>query len=339
MAVPISQVLTVAKYAISKSLKGQKRYPLVMMLEPLFLCNLKCIGCGKIQYPTDVLRKRVSKEEAWAALEECGAPMVSIAGGEPLLHEEMPQMVEGFIKRKKYVYMCTNAQILLKKIDDYKPSKYFSFSIHLDGDAQMHDRSVNKNGAYDITIAAIKEAVKRGFRVTTNTTIFNNANANDVRKFFDTITDLGVEGMMLSPGFPYEKAENQAGFLEKDKTKELFTEILSKPSKRWIFNHSPSFLQFVKGQRPDLDCTPWGNPCYSIFGWQKPCYLINDGYCKSFKELMECMDNYSLGKDGTQSECKDCMLHCGYEPSAVRDTFGSFSGFFRTIKDFFSSRK
>ncbi len=331
MAVPISQMATVAKYALSKSIKGQKRYPLVMMLEPLFQCNLNCSGCGKIQFPQEVLDVRMPKEKAWAALEECGAPMVSIAGGEPLLHPEMPEMVEGFAARKKYVYMCTNAQILLRKIDLFKPSKYLSLGIHLDGTKAMHDRSVNREGAYDTAVKGIKEALKRGFRVTTNTTIFNNADPDEVRKFFDEAMDLGVEGMMISPGFPYDKAPNQDIFLERTKTVELFRKILGNPKKNWIFNHSPSFLAFLKGEQ-EYDCTPWGNPTYSIFGWQKPCYLINDGYCETFAELMSEIDKYGLGVNGTRPECKDCMLHCGYEASAVRDIFGTWGGVFRVIK-------
>lgn len=331
MAVPVSQVATVAKYALSNTIKGRKRYPLVMMLEPLFQCNLACSGCGKIQYGKEVLDIRMPKEKAWAALEECGAPVVSIAGGEPLLHPEMPEMVEGFVQRKKYVYMCTNAQILLRKIDLFKPSKYLSLGIHLDGTREMHDRNVNREGAYDIAVRGIKEAVKRGFRVTTNTTIFNNADPDTVRKFFDDVMALGVEGMMISPGFPYDKAPNQDIFLERNKTIELFRKILGNPKKSWVFNHSPGFLAFLKGEQ-DYDCTPWGNPTYSILGWQKPCYLINDGYCETFAELMSEIDKYGLGKHGTRPECKDCMLHSGYEASAVRDIFGTWGGVFRAIK-------
>lgn len=331
MAVPVSQVVTVAKYALSNTIKGRKRYPLVMMLEPLFQCNLACSGCGKIQYGKEILDIRMPKEKAWAALEECGAPVVSIAGGEPLLHPEMPEMVEGFVQRKKYVYMCTNAQILLRKIDLFKPSKYLSLGIHLDGTREMHDRNVNREGAYDIAVRGIKEAVKRGFRVTTNTTIFNNADPDTVRKFFDDVMALGVEGMMISPGFPYDKAPNQDIFLERNKTIELFRKILGNPKKSWVFNHSPGFLAFLKGEQ-DYDCTPWGNPTYSILGWQKPCYLINDGYCETFAELMSEIDKYGLGKHGTRPECKDCMLHSGYEASAVRDIFGTWGGVFRAIK-------
>lgn len=331
MAVPVSQVATVAKYALSNTLKGRKRYPLVMMLEPLFQCNLACSGCGKIQYGKDILDIRMPKGKAWAALEECGAPVVSIAGGEPLLHPEMPEMVEGFVQRKKYVYMCTNAQILLRKIDLFKPSKYLSLGIHLDGTREMHDRNVNREGAYDMAVKGIKEAVKRGFRVTTNTTIFNNADPDTVRKFFDDVMALGVEGMMISPGFPYDKAPNQDIFLERNKTIELFRKILGNPKKSWVFNHSPGFLAFLKGEQ-DYDCTPWGNPTYSILGWQKPCYLINDGYCETFAELMSEIDKYGLGKHGTRPECKDCMLHSGYEASAVRDIFGTWGGVFRAMK-------
>lgn len=331
MAVPVSQVVTVAKYALSNTIKGRKRYPLVMMLEPLFQCNLACSGCGKIQYGKEILDIRMPKEKAWAALEECGAPVVSIAGGEPLLHPEMPEMVEGFVQRKKYVYMCTNAQILLRKIDLFKPSKYLSLGIHLDGTREMHDRNVNREGAYDIAVRGIKEAVKRGFRVTTNTTIFNDADPDTVRKFFDDVMALGVEGMMISPGFPYDKAPNQDIFLERNKTIELFRKILGNPKKSWVFNHSPGFLAFLKGEQ-DYDCTPWGNPTYSILGWQKPCYLINDGYCETFAELMSEIDKYGLGKHGTRPECKDCMLHSGYEASAVRDIFGTWGGVFRAIK-------
>ena len=331
MGVPLSQVITVAKYAIGKSLKGEKKYPLVLMLEPLFQCNLKCAGCGKIQYPKEILDLRMPKEKAWAALEECGAPVVSIAGGEPLIHPEMPEMIKGFIDRKKYVYMCTNAQIFMQKVDLYTPSKYLSIGFHLDGTRRMHDKSTGREGAYDTAIKGIKEALKRGFRVTTNTTIFNDADPEEVRGFFDDITALGVEGMMLSPGFPYEKAPCQDIFLERKKTIELFRKILCNPHKKWVFNHSPGFLAFLKGEQ-EYDCTPWGNPTYSVLGWQKPCYLINDGYCKTFKELMEEIDKYDLGHRGTRPECKDCMLHSGYEPSAVRDTFGSFGGLMRAAK-------
>ena len=331
MAVPISQMLTVAKYAIGNTLKGKKRYPLVLMLEPLFQCNLACSGCGKIQFPKEILAKRMPKEKAWAAIEECGAPVVSIAGGEPLLHKEMPEMVQGFVDRKKYVYLCTNAQIMMAKIDLFKPSKYLSFGIHLDGTRKMHERSINKDGGYDISVNAIKELLKRGFRVTTNTTIFNNADPDEVRKFFDEAMALGVEGMMISPGFPYDKAPNQEIFLERKKTVELFRKTLCNPKPHWVFNHSPGFLAFLKGEQ-EYDCTPWGNPTYSLDGWQKPCYLINDGYCETFAELMAEMDNYSLGPNGKQPECKDCMLHSGYEASAVRDIFGSFGGLIRAAK-------
>ena len=222
-------------------------------------------------------------------------------------------------------------EFLLRKIDLFKPSKYLSLGIHLDGTREMHDKNVNREGAYDTAVKGIKEAVKRGFRVTTNTTIFNNADPETVRKFFDDVMALGVEGMMISPGFPYDKAPNQDIFLERNKTIELFKKILGNPKKSWVFNHSPGFLAFLKGEQ-DYDCTPWGNPTYSILGWQKPCYLINDGYCETFAELMNEIDKYGLGRHGTRPECKDCMLHSGYEASAVRDIFGTWGGMFRAAK-------
>ncbi len=338
MAVPVSQVVKVAKYAVGNALKGVKRYPLVLMLEPLFQCNLACSGCGKIQYPKNILDMRMPKEKAWSAVEECGAPVVSIAGGEPLLHPEMSEMIKGFIARKKYVYMCTNAQILLTKIDNYEPSRYLSLGIHLDGTRRMHDKSVNREGAYDTAVRGIKEAVRRGFRVTTNTTVFNDADPGEVRRFFDEAMSLGVEGMMISPGFPYGKAPNRDIFLERKRTVELFKKILGNPKKTWVFNHSSGFLAFLMGEE-DYDCTPWGNPTYSIMGWQKPCYLINDGYCETFAELMSEITKYGLGKNGNRSECKDCMLHSGYEPSVVRDIFGTPCGIFREMKHAFNFRR
>lgn len=330
MAVPLSQVLTVAKYALGKTLKGEKRYPLVMMLEPLFQCNLACSGCGKIQYPKNILDMRMPKEKAWAAIEECGAPVVSIAGGEPLLHPEMPQMIEGFIERKKYVYMCTNAQILLRKIDLFKPSKYLSLGIHLDGTREMHDKNVNREGAYDTAVKGIKEAVKRGFRVTTNTTIFNNADPETVRKFFDDAMALGVEGMMISP-VPLRQSTESGHLPRTQQDNRAFQKDTRQPEKELGVQPLPGFLAFLKGEQ-DYDCTPWGNPTYSILGWQKPCYLINDGYCETFAELMNEIDKYGLGRHGTRPECKDCMLHSGYEASAVRDIFGTWGGMFRAAK-------
>jgi hopanoid biosynthesis associated radical SAM protein HpnH len=330
MAVPVSQMYTVAKYVLTQKVTGVKQYPLVLMLEPLFRCNLACAGCGKIQYPDHVLDKRLSPEQCWAAAEECGAPMVSIPGGEPLIHPEMAEIVRGLVERKKYIYLCTNAILLERKLDEYRPSRYLTFSVHMDGLQEEHDLAVCRDGVYDVAVRAIREALKRGFRVTTNTTLFDDANVERVRKFFDEMMTLGVEGMMISPGYSYQKAPDQKNFLKRNRTRDLFARILGEAKGSWRFNQSPLFLDFLMGKR-DYQCTPWGNPTYNIFGWQKPCYLLQDGYVQTFRELLDQTDWDQYGT-GRNEKCADCMVHCGYEPSAVEDTFGSWSGFSRTVK-------
>jgi hopanoid biosynthesis associated radical SAM protein HpnH len=331
MAVPLSQAWTVATYVLGKKIRGQKKYPLVLMLEPLFVCNLECAGCGKIQYPDHILKRRLTPEQCFRAVDECGAPMVSIPGGEPLIHPEIKQIVDGLIARKKYVYLCTNAILLKKKLDLFTPSKYLTFSIHMDGVREDHDHAVCRDGVYDVAVDAIKEAIKRGFRVTTNTTLFEGADPARVQRFFDEMMALGVEGMMLSPGYSYQKAPDQQHFLKRTRTNILFSEILAAPKKSWRFNQSPLFLKFLRGER-DYDCTPWGMPCYNIFGWQKPCYLLQDGYAASFKELMETTDWDKYGHKSCNEKCADCMVHSGFEASAVNDTFGSLGGFLATVK-------
>ena len=330
MAVPVSQMYTVCKYVLTQKFKGIKRYPLVLMIEPLFRCNLACAGCGKIQYPDHVLDKRLTPQQCWTAAEECGAPIVSIPGGEPLIHPEMPEVVRGLVERKKYVYLCTNAILLERKLDEYKPSKFLTFSVHMDGLKQEHDWAVCRDGVYDVAVRAIKAALARGHRVTTNTTLFDDANPERVRGFFDEMMKLGVEGMMISPGYSYQKAPDQQHFLKRSRTRELFSKILSNRKRGWRFNQSPLFLEFLMGKR-DYQCTPWGNPTYNVFGWQRPCYLLQDGYTKTFRELMEetNWDNYGTGRN---EKCADCMVHCGYEASAVEDTFGSWNGFAQTVK-------
>jgi len=327
MGVPVSQMWTVAKYVLTQRLRGVKRYPLVLMLEPLFRCNLACAGCGKIQFPADILKKNLSPEDCFRAVDECGAPMVSIPGGEPLLHPQMAEIVEGLVARKKYIYLCTNALLLEKQLDRFKPSKYLSFSVHIDGPREEHDVAVCREGTYDIAVNAIKAAIAKGFRVTTNSTLFNNAEPARMRQMFDEMTDLGVEGMMLSPGYQYEKAPDQEHFLQRRQTVDLFRRIFEKPKSRWTFNQSPLFMEFLKGNW-ELECTPWGNPTYNVFGWQKPCYLISDGYAQTFRELMETTDWNAYGRKSGNSRCQDCMVHCGHEPTAVQETFSSFKGLF-----------
>jgi len=331
MGVPISQMWTVASYVINQRIAGRRRYPLVMMLEPLFRCNLACAGCGKIQYPAHILKKLRPPDECFKAVDECGAPMVSIPGGEPLLHPQIKEIVEGLVARKKYIYLCTNALLLKEKIDLFTPSKYLTFSVHMDGQKEHHDFAVCREGTYDTATDGIREAVKRGFRVTTNTTLFDGADAKSVRKFFDEMMALGVEGMMLSPGYSYDKAPDQKHFLPRAKTRNLFRKILSNRAKGWRFNQSPLFLEFLMGDR-HYTCTPWGMPTYNIFGWQKPCYLLADGYVDSFQELLNVTEWERYGTESGNPKCRNCMVHSGYEASAVNDTFTSAKGFFATAK-------
>src|SRR5262245_20147279 len=329
MAVPIQQMWTVATYVLRQKLAGRRHYPLVLMLEPLFRCNLACAGCGKIQYPAHILKKDLSPEDCFRAVDECGAPMVSIPGGEPLMHPRIKEIVEGLVARRKYVYLCTNALLLKEKIDQFTPSKYLTFSVHMDGQREHHDFAVCREGGYDIAVDGIREAVERGFRVTTNTTLFDGADAKSVRAFFDEMMGLGVEGMMLSPGYSYDKAPDQKHFLGKAKTRRLFAKILSNRSKRWVFNQSPLFLEYLMGLR-HYTCTPWGMPTYNIFGWQKPCYLLQDGYADTFAELMQSTHWENYGTESGNPKCANCMVHSGYEASAVDDTFGSVKGFLAT---------
>ena len=321
MAVPLIQQLRVGAYVIKQHLKGNDKYPLVLMLEPLFRCNLACPGCGKIDYPDAILNKRLSVEECLQAVDECDAPVVSIPGGEPLLHKNIKEIVDGIIARKKFVYLCTNALLLKKKMDLFKPTPYLTFSVHLDGLKEEHDIAVDLEGGFDKAVDAIKEAVKRGFRVTVNATLFNNATPERTAEFFDYVSTLGVEGITVSPGYAYERAEDQEHFLNRQQTKTLFRDVFrlgKSKTRKWIFNQSTLYLDFLAGNQ-DYRCTPWGNPTRNVFGWQKPCYLLNEGYVKSFKELMDGTDWDSYGT-GNYEKCANCMVHCGYEPTSVTDT-------------------
>jgi len=319
MGIPLLQKFLVGSYVVRQRLAGRKRYPLVLMLEPLFKCNLACAGCGKIDYPDQILNQRMSVEDALHAVDECGAPVVSIAGGEPLVHKQLPEIVKGIIARRKFVYLCTNALLMEKKISQYKPSPFFTWSVHLDGDKEMHDHSVCQAGVYDRAVAAIKMAKERGFRVTINCTLFNNAQADRVAAFFDSVQEFGVDGITVSPGYAYERAPDQQHFLHRENTKQLFRDILrrGRGGRNWEFSQSSLFLDFLAGNQ-QYHCTPWGNPTRTIFGWQKPCYLLGEGYAKTFKELMEGTDWDSYGT-GNYEKCANCMVHCGYEATAVND--------------------
>lgn len=321
MPIPLLQVARVGAYIVGKHLSRQKRYPLALMLEPLFRCNLACSGCGKIDYPDPILNQRLSVQQCLEAVDECGAPVVSIAGGEPLLHRDMPQIVQGIIRRRKFVYLCTNALLMEKKLDQYQPSPYFIWSVHLDGDREMHDRSVCQEGVYDRCVEAIRAAKARGFRVNINCTLFNDAQPERVAKFFDSVKALGVDGITVSPGYAYERAPDQQHFLNRGKTRQLFRDILSRgrAGKNWAFSQSTLFLDFLAGNQT-YHCTPWGNPARTVFGWQRPCYLVGEGYAATFRELMDETDWDAYGT-GNYEKCADCMVHSGYEATAVADTF------------------
>ncbi|WP_426954600.1 adenosyl-hopene transferase HpnH [Muricoccus radiodurans] len=319
MGIPLLQAARIGGYLVKQHLSGRKRYPLVLMLEPLFRCNLACAGCGKIDYPNEILNQRLSVDQCMEAIDECGAPVVSIAGGEPLLHRDMPEIVRGFLKRKKFVILCTNALLLAKKIDDYKPSPAFTWSIHLDGNEAMHDKSVCQTGVYEKAVEAIKLAKSKGFQVSINCTLFNDADPAQTAAFFDEMKAIGLDGITVSPGYAYERAPDQQHFLNRTKTKELFRGILSRGrgGKAWPFTQSRMFLNFLAGNE-SYHCTPWGNPTRTVFGWQKPCYLLGEGYAKTFQELMDDTewDKYGVGN---YEKCADCMVHSGFEASAVKD--------------------
>ena len=319
MGIPLIQKFKVAKYIFEQKIKGNKRYPLVLMLEPLFRCNLACAGCGKIDYPDEILNKRMSVKDCLDAVDECGAPVVSIPGGEPLVHKEIGEIVKGIINKGKFVYLCTNALLLEKKLDLFEPSQYLTFSIHLDGLEKEHDHSVCRGGVYTKVIDAIKVAKQKGFRCNVNCTLFHQMTPKRTAEFFDFVTDLGVDGITVSPGYAYERAADQKNFLKRKKTKEFFRDIFKLgKGKKLAFSQSSLFLDFLAGNQ-SYKCTPWGNPTRNIFGWQKPCYLIGEGYVKTFKELMETTDWDKYGT-GNYEKCADCMVHCGYEPTAAEDS-------------------
>jgi len=323
VAVPLQQAIRVGSYVVKQHLSGRKRYPLVLMLEPLFRCNLACAGCGKIDYPAEILNQRISVADALAAADECGAPIVSIAGGEPLLHKELPEIVEGLIKQKRFVYLCTNALLLEKKMHLYKPSPYFTWSVHLDGSKEEHDKSVCQDGVYEKAVEAIKQAKAAGFRCNINCTFFDGTDPERAARFFDDVMAMGVDGITVSPGYSYERAPDQQHFLNRNKTKQLFRDIfrLGNRGKKWTFSQSSLFLDFLAGNQT-YHCTPWANPTRNVFGWQRPCYLLGEGYAKTFKELMEDTkwDDYGVGN---YEKCADCMVHSGFEGTAVTDTIRS----------------
>ena len=332
MPVPLRQNLRIGAHLVRHRLRRTRYFPFLVEIEPLFACNLSCPGCGKIQHPTEILRQRLSVEDVVGAVEESGTPMVSIAGGEPLLHPDIARMVEELVRRKVYVYLCTNGVLLRRRLDRFTPSRYFSFVLHVDGLKQRHDEAVDREGVFDEVVAAIKEAKAKGFRVTTNSTFFNTDQTKSVRDVLDFLNDeLEVDAMMISPAYAYEKAPDQEHFLGPDQTRELFRQAFADGRrKRWRLNHSPLFLDFLEG-KVDFPCTAWGIPSYSVFGWQRPCSLMADGYAKTYHELVETTDWDAYGR-GRDPRCANCMAHCGYEPSAVIASMGSLRESIRALR-------
>ena len=323
MAMPLHLTVKLGTYLMKQKIKRVEKYPLIMEMEPLFACNLACAGCGKIQHPASVLKQRMPVEQAVAAVEECGAPMVSIAGGEPLMHPKIHLITEELLKRKKFVVLCTNAVLLPKHIDKFTPNKNFAWMVHLDGIGERHDEAVSKEGVFEQAVTAIKLAKQKGFQVYTNTTVFNTETPQDLISTLDYINDeLGVDRLEIAPGYAYDKAPDQDRFLGVAQTRELFSKAFAEGRrKKWRFNHSQLYLDFLEG-KADFECTPWGVPLYCLKGWQKPCYLLDDGYAETWQELLEDTDwdNFGRGKD---PRCDNCMAHCGYEPTAVLATMGS----------------
>jgi hopanoid biosynthesis associated radical SAM protein HpnH len=319
MAIPYLKEIRLGAYLLKQKLMGRERYPLVLMLEPLFRCNLACAGCGKIDYPDAILNRRMSVKECLDAVDECGAPMVAIPGGEPLIHREIGEIVKGIVARRKFVSLCTNALLLEKKLHLFEPSPYLFFSVHLDGLKEHHDKSVCQEGVFDRAVSAIKAAKAKGFAVNVNCTVFDDHPAEKIAAFLDFCADLDV-GVSISPGYAYERAPDQQHFLQRRKTKDLFRDVFARRNgRRWKFMHSGLFLDFLAGNQ-EFHCTPWGMPARNVFGWQKPCYLLGEGYAKTFKELMETTDWDSYGT-GRYEKCANCMAHCGYEPTAAAMTF------------------
>ncbi len=332
MSVPVRQSIRMAAYLAKQRIKGVEKFPLLVELEPLFACNLACAGCGKIQYPASILKQRMSVERAVAAIEECGAPMVSIAGGEPLIHPEIHLIANELVKRKKFVYLCTNALLMQKKLDQFTPSPYFAWAVHIDGMRERHDESVCQEGVFDKAVEAIRAAQAAGFRVTTNSTFFTTDTPQSIRAVLDFLNDdLKVDQMMISPAYAYWKAPDQDHFLGIEQTRTLFSQTFAGGRrKKWRLNHTPLYLDFLEG-KVDFQCTAWGIPSYSIFGWQRPCYLMADGYCETYKELVETTDWSKYGRASGNVQCQNCMAHCGYEPTAVMATTHSLKQSLRAL--------
>jgi hopanoid biosynthesis associated radical SAM protein HpnH len=305
-----------------------KRFPLVLMLEPLHACNLTCTGCGRIREYETTITEMLSLEQCLNAVDECGAPVVSICGGEPMLYPKLPELVSRTIARGKHIYLCTNGMFLRKKLSDYTPHTSFFFNVHLDGLEKTHDICVEKEGVFREAIEGIKAAKAAGFKVCTNTTVYRETDMAEIAELFEYLKPFDLDGHMISPGYAYSAVNDREIFLTREDIHEKFRDI-DRIANQYTLNSTPVYLDFLKGER-DLPCTAWGNPTYNVKGWKGPCYLITDAHYKTFEELMTKTDWESYGQ-GNDPRCEHCMVHCGYEPSAALGINSRFSDGIRLL--------
>ena len=303
-----------AGYLTRKGLSGDKKFPLVMMLEPLHACNLTCTGCGRIREYKSTINEILTVEECMAAVDDCGAPIVSICGGEPLIYPEIGRLASEILARKKHIYLCTNGMFIRKRLADFKPTSRLFFNVHLDGLEKTHDICVERDGVFREAIEGIKVAKAAGFLVTSNTTIYKETDIEEIAELFAYLQTLGVDGHMLSPAYSYGAVMTKEIFMSRAEIREKFQQA-SALLERYNIVTSPIYMEFLRGER-ELMCTAWGNPTYNPRGWKGPCYLITDEHHKTFRELIDKTPWEKYGK-GRDPRCEDCMVHAGYEASAV----------------------
>ncbi len=315
---PLKLDLAMARYIVAQKAKGRKLFPFVTMLEPLEACNLRCLGCGRVKEYTNFMSQRLSVEQSMDAVHASGAPIVSIAGGEPLLHPQIKEIVDAIIAEKRFVYLCTNGLLLQEKLDLFKPSEYFSFVVHLDGTKKIHDYVTQHEGTYDAAMAGLKDALNHGFRVNTNTTVFHGSDVDDLYKLFSTLTELGVEGLMISPGYAYKEVSDRELFLERQESIKVFRKVLD-ASNNFPFYNNPLYLDFLRGERT-YPCAAWTTPTYTVRGWRKPCYILADEHVDDITELLDpkLWEKYGPGKD---RRCTNCMMHSGFEGATILEAF------------------
>ena len=313
---PIELSFRLALYLLKNRLAGRKRFPLVTMLEPLEMCNLACAGCGRIREYQPVIDKMMPVDVALDAVKESGAPIVSIAGGEPTIHPKIDEIINRLIEQKYFVYCCTNGLLLDRMLPKIPPSKYFCWVIHMDGMEEKHDESVARKGVFKKAVQGIELALSQGYRVCTNTTIFKNSDVEDLWEMFRLVKKIGVEGSMISPGYDFEDAPDRDLFLTRQESRNIFKKLLDPTRTGGMkFYNNPLYLNFLQGDR-EYQCTAWSNPTYTVLGWRKPCYPLADEHVQDVNELYEAglWQKYGVGND---PRCANCMMHCGFESATI----------------------